>query len=122
MCHIILALPVLGLPLFWLLPLPLAVEANAAVLLVSAWMYWLVYRAMARPVVTGVEALSREAGRVVAAAGRKATARIHGELWQCRGREALHEGDTVRVVGRDGLTLRVERVARDTPGARHGVS
>jgi membrane-bound serine protease (ClpP class) len=35
--------------------------------------------------------------------------RIDGELWQARAESGLAAGEPVRVVGRDGLVLEVER-------------
>jgi hypothetical protein len=40
MCHLALLLPLLGLPLFWVWPLDLALPVYAVLLLVSAGVYY----------------------------------------------------------------------------------
>ena len=49
MCHLILLLPLLALPLFWLTPLSIALPAYVAVLALSGGIYLLAVRAMHRP-------------------------------------------------------------------------
>ena len=58
MCHLVLLLPILALPLFWFAPLAIAVPAYVVVLILSGWFYWLAVSAMRRPVHTGAEALA----------------------------------------------------------------
>lgn len=106
-------LPLLALPLFWVLPLPLAVTAYTIVLLFSLWLYRSMMRYMKRPVQTGMERLRREVGEVVVVNGKKATVRLQNELWHCEGND-LKPGDVVKVVGVDGLSLRVERCGSET--------
>ena len=65
MCHLILLMPILALPLFWVLPIPVAVPGYTIVLVVSGWVYWLALRAMHRRVQTGREALLHETGSVI---------------------------------------------------------
>jgi len=65
MCHLILFLPVLALPLFWLVPLSVAIPVYSAILVVWGWMYYFVIRVMRRPVVSGTEALLHEWAEVV---------------------------------------------------------
>ncbi|NIR30822.1 MAG: hypothetical protein GWN84_16200 [Gammaproteobacteria bacterium] len=111
MCHLILLLPVLGLSLFWVAPLPVAGPIYGIVFLLSVWLYWLIMRSMKHPVETGMEQLRREVGEVVDAGDRKATVRVQNELWQCKCKEKLERGDSVKVLDVDGLTLRVEKLA-----------
>ncbi|MEJ2346017.1 MAG: NfeD family protein [Gammaproteobacteria bacterium] len=81
MCHLILLLPVLALPVFWWLPLTLAGPVYAAVCGLSAWIYYYVIRAMRRPVETGSEELLHSTGEVISVDGRRLRVRIHGEVW-----------------------------------------
>lgn len=107
MCHIILFLPVLALPVFWLLPLSLAAPIYLATLLFSGWMYYAVYGAMHRPKRVGPEALLNRRGRVIRTEGHRSVIRLGNEIWNARSQERLGPGDGVVVVGRTGLTLRV---------------
>jgi membrane-bound serine protease (ClpP class) len=109
MCHFILLLPVVTLPVFWLWPIALAVPAYAAVLLLSAWVYVYSVRAMQRPVVTGAEQMLHTKGRVVEVDGSTARIRVRSELWDASSPDSLHKGDWVTVEEIDGLTLRVRR-------------
>lgn len=113
MCHVLLLLPVLALPLFWVMPLPLAGAAYGIVLLFSVWLYRTTVRSMKRPVETGVERIQREVGEIVEVKGRKATVRLQNELWHCEGSD-LKPGDLVKVTGVDGLNLRVEKSESET--------
>lgn len=119
MCHLVLMLPVLALPVFWLWPLPIAASVYGAVLVVSLWIYVLSLRAMRRRVGTGIEELIGSNGIVVGVRSGIAHVRVHSEDWQALTVPRLRAGDRVRIVGIDGLRLRVERL--DGPRATHGV-
>jgi len=120
MCHLILIMPVLGLAAFWLWPLAVAVPVYAVVLALSLWLYWLMLRSMRQPAQTGMEAILRARGTVVAREGRGMQVRVRGELWTAESSDALRPGDPIAVVGADGLRLKVRRqgVAARPPGER----
>ena len=63
-----------------------------------------------RPVVTGHEALIGAEGETVSWQGSEGRVRVKGEIWLARSDAALAAGSRVRIVGRDGLVLRVEGV------------
>ncbi|NIR28988.1 MAG: hypothetical protein GWN84_06670 [Gammaproteobacteria bacterium] len=113
MCHLILLLPVLGLAIFWMAPLPVAGPVYAIVLLLSVWLYGLIMRSMRQPVETGVERLRQEVGEVVATGGRTLTVRVQNELWRAKCNQTLERGDRVKVADVEGLTLRVEKLTTD---------
>jgi membrane-bound serine protease (ClpP class) len=60
-----------------------------------------------RPVVSGAEELVGAAGEVLGDFEREGWARVHGETWRVRSRAPLRNGERVRVVAIDGLTLDV---------------
>ncbi len=72
---------------------------------------WFAVHARRRPVVTGAEELVGSSGHVltdfIEGGG---TIRVHSEIWNAESRVPLHAGDTVRVIGREGLKLIVEPV------------
>jgi membrane-bound serine protease (ClpP class) len=80
----------------------------------SAALFILVLAALVRsrkhPVVTGSEALVGAEGETVAWEGSEGRVRVQGEIWRARADAALAAGSRVRVVGRDGLVLRVENI------------
>jgi membrane-bound serine protease (ClpP class) len=62
-----------------------------------------------RPALTGAEQIVGAQARVVEWRDGTGTVHLYGERWKARGDAALKDGDTVRVAGRDGLTLTVQR-------------
>jgi len=58
----------------------------------------------------GAETLIGAHATVVAACTPEGKVRVRGELWRARCDAGAGEGDEVRVVGREGLTLVVEPV------------
>lgn len=88
----------------WTLPtIGLAALLEAAE---TALTYWLSRRAAAR---VGVETLIGAEGRALTACRPGGQVRVRGEVWGARCREGAEPGDPVLVVGRQGLTLLVER-------------
>jgi len=116
MCHLLLALPFLALPVFWLLPLSSALSVYGVVTAVSLLIYWYALQAMKRPVVTGMEGMIGEAGMVVEAGGPELLVQIRNELWHAASDGApLRNGDWVEVVGTEHRTLKVRGI---DPGER----
>ncbi len=73
----------------------------------------LAFKAHGRPVVTGGDTLIGQAAEAVEDFGPGSDAigqvRAAGELWRATSDEAVHDGDTVVIRRRDGLTLHVSR-------------
>lgn len=112
MCHLLLLLPLLVLPVFWLSPASIAVPVYAAAAFVSGIVYWYALKSARMPKLNGAEAMLGARGRVVECRGRYVTLFFHGELWSAEARgETLAVGDEAVVVGIEGLRLRVRRVA-----------
>jgi membrane-bound serine protease (ClpP class) len=63
-----------------------------------------------RPVVTGSEALIGAEGEAVSWQGGEGRVRVKGEIWLARSEASLAAGNRVKIVGRDGLVLRVEGI------------
>jgi inner membrane protein len=108
-CHLVLFLPVLALPVFWLMPPAEAIAVYAPVLGLSAWVYYVTVRAMRQPVLGGHEEMLNAVGTVIQAEHGRALVRLHGELWHALAPGDVTAGDSVTVVGLDGLVLRVKR-------------
>jgi len=58
----------------------------------------------------GGEAIIGEIGTVVSFEGKKGFAKLRGEIWEIESEDDLKNGDKVRVRGREGLKLYVEKV------------
>jgi len=109
-CHVVLLMPMLVLPVFWLLPMSLAAPLYGAVAVVSLALYAYAVKAMRQRPLNGAEGMVGEAGRVVEAGERGATLFYHGELWRAQVEgEPLVPGDEALIVGIDGLRLRIRR-------------
>jgi membrane-bound serine protease (ClpP class) len=67
-------------------------------------------RSRKRPVVTGSEALIGAEGETVSWQGGEGRVRVKGEIWLARSDTSLAAGNRVKIVGRDGLVLRVEDI------------
>ena len=63
-----------------------------------------------QPVVTGHEALIGAEGETVSWQDGEGRVRVRGEIWLARAAVPLPAGSRVKIVGRDGLVLRVEGV------------
>lgn len=98
-----------GIPAYDLsLPFLIGVAVSGVLLMMLTGM--LVARAQKKQVVTGVEAMIGQEGRVSRIENGMAYAHIRGEQWQVRAHEALAPGDHVRVQAVQDLTLLVARV------------
>lgn len=107
MCHLVLLLPVFGLVVFWIFPLPVAAPIYLFILTFSVWMYRSIMRAMSMPVATGSEGLVGQIGDVIDLSGKYAQLLIHGEVWKAESPGTLRKGERVKVLSVDKLTLRV---------------
>jgi len=115
MCHLLLGLPVLALPVFWLLPPAVAAPVYAVTASVSLVIYAYAWKVMKMPRLNGIEGLLGATGRVVHVGERVATLFLHGELWSVEPQgEKLSVGDQAVVVGFEGLRLRAQK-RRDDP-------
>ncbi len=111
MCHLVFFLPVVALPLLWLLPLGLSVPLYALAVVLAGGAYWMALKAMRAPVTTGSEALLHATGTVRSVDRRLATISLGGELWFAEPpADVLEVGDCIEVIGIEGLRLKVKRV------------
>ena len=108
---ILLLLPLIGIAVFWLVPLPLSVVLYLLMLVVSGVAYWIIARAMKRHPSYGVEALIGADARVVSKLGPNADAqylvKVHGELWRANSEDGLKSGQVVTILSVSGLTMTV---------------
>jgi membrane-bound serine protease (ClpP class) len=88
------------------IPLILTVALSSAFLLV--FLVGMAIESRRRPVVSGAEQLLASTGQAVVAFQGEGRVRLHGEIWTARSRDPVAAGQSVQVIGRDGLTLLVE--------------
>jgi membrane-bound serine protease (ClpP class) len=68
----------------------------------------LLLRARRRPIATGTPAMIGLTARIIRWTGGEGEVQFQGERWRARGVHSLQPGQSVRIVGREGLTLLVE--------------
>lgn len=109
MCHLVLLLPVLGLLLFWVLPLGIAAPLYAACVGLAAVVYYYAWETGHRPVRIGQERLLNAEGRVLDVTP-VLRIKVDDGIWLARSRDKFDVGEAVHVDGREGLTLLVSKV------------
>lgn len=72
---------------------------------------WLALRAQSRKVATGVEGMVGELGTASTDIAAGGTVHIHGEYWNAQSEKPITKGDRIRVVGIEGLVLKVEKLS-----------
>jgi membrane-bound serine protease (ClpP class) len=87
-------------------PLILTVSVVSALFFFAV--VWLAMKARRRVVVSGTEEMQGALGEALEDFAGSGRVRVHSEEWQAHSRVPLKRGQKVRVVGRDGLVLRVE--------------
>jgi membrane-bound serine protease (ClpP class) len=93
-----------GYRLAWPVAVGATVVSVGLFLLVMA----MLLRTRRRPLSSGDATLLGATAEVITWAGKEGVVRALGERWHARAESQLSAGQTVRVVARDGLTLRVE--------------
>ena len=88
--------------------LPLIIGMAATTALLISGVIAAAMEARRRVPVTGAEQMIGSIGQVVAWQDATGQIRVLGEVWNARAARPMQTGDTVRVVGRDGLTLIVD--------------
>ena len=109
MCHIILVLPIISLPMFLLLPLPVASVIYLLILAFSAWVFHRLMESLHQPACTGREGMLHACGEVISSGHGHLLVRLAGEIWQARTDERLLPGDPVEVTDVKGLQLSIKR-------------
>lgn len=113
MCHLILLMPVIALPIFWLMPVSYATPIYVVISLASGFLYWLITRAMRQPVRDGFQSLIGTEVEVVSKLNpvdyAQYLVRSGGELWGAKSGEVLQPGENVSVMAVDGIRLVVAR-------------
>ena len=119
-CHAVLLLPLVGLPLFWLLPLEYALPINFVLWLATPFLYRMIRRAMKKPPADGFRSLVGTQAEVVSKSDTVSSANYlvraqgEGELWSAYSTDALDIGEWVNIVAIKGIGLVVECRSSDS--------
>jgi len=110
---LIMALPLLGIALFFFLPWRTALPIYLAGVVLSAFYHRAMMKAQRRRVTTGREGMVGTTARVVSWSGTRGIVHCNGETWQARGEggAALIPGTEATIVGVEHLELVVRPAA-----------
>jgi membrane-bound ClpP family serine protease len=106
-----MALPILGLPLFYFLPFSTALPTYLCLLLFSGLMYYGMFSAMdrKRKVQTGLEQMIGEEAVVIEDIDPEGKVEIGDEIWKATANgKKFQKGMKVRIIGAQGLILVVK--------------
>lgn len=109
---IIMALPLLGIIFFFVIPFPESLFYYLLVFAVSAFFYGLMFKVMKKPPVMGREAMIGSTAEVLTWENGSGTVSFRGEIWKARteNQSKLNRGMKVKIVGLKGLILVVSPV------------
>jgi len=109
MCHLVLLLPLLALPLFWVVPIQTALPLYLGVLGISLFLYFKIVKAMMIPVRTGQEGMLGKTAVVIEDINPEGKIEYAGEIWDAQSKESpLLKGEHVKVTRIRGLRADVE--------------
>ena len=110
---LVMFLPMIGVPVFWILPFGQALPIYLCFVALFAAMMWLMRGAMIRPRMTGAECLVGKTAEVVSKTSLgydpPYMIRILGELWSADSEDILQIGETVKIVSVQGNRVLVKR-------------
>jgi len=112
MCHILLLMPFASLIVFWLLPFEQALAIYLVILATSAILYWLIWKALRRPVSTGIEGMIGGVGKVIQIGEKTAKIFYKGEIWDAFSADQISLGDLVEIARVERMTLIVRKVVK----------
>lgn len=108
-CHLILFMPALALPVFFVLPFEAALPLYLFLVALSGLIYQTIVKAFRLPIQTGREGMIGKTGEVVVDLQPEGVVRYQNELWSARSSEQLVKGEKVVIMGVDNLRLIVRR-------------
>ncbi|MEX0806894.1 MAG: NfeD family protein [Candidatus Binatia bacterium] len=117
MCHILFVLPVVGLVLFWLLPLEQAMLFYSLILAASGILLWLLWKDFRKPVTAGVEGMIGQKAEVIQNSNATVKVFFKGEIWDAVSQEDLSVGQRVEITRMEGMRLVVRLPNRSSVGA-----
>lgn len=112
MCHILLVMPFVSVVVFWFLPFEQALAIYLVILALCAVLYGLIWKALRRPVATGIEGMIGGAGNVIQIGGKSAKIFYKGEIWDAISADPLSVGDSVEIAKLERMTLIVRKVVK----------
>lgn len=116
MCHLLIAVPVAGLGLFYFFPFGLALTIYLPTAGISLFLLLLVVKAHCRPTVTGRESMVGECADAISDLGPTGKISFQGLIWDARSETPVRQGERVIITGFQGLKALVRK--RESQGVR----
>jgi membrane protein implicated in regulation of membrane protease activity len=112
---VLMLLPLIALPIFWILPLSQALPIYLCLVALSAVTFRVMRKTMKLPAKTGAEYLVGKEARVVSKSGPayelQYLVRLDGELWSARSNDVLEPGERVIITAIRSNSLIVKHKA-----------
>jgi len=81
MCHLVLFLPVIALPVFWMFPYSTAMTIYLVIMGISLLLYFLIFKAMMMKPRVGIEAMLGKTGVVIKDIAPEGKIQYATEIW-----------------------------------------
>jgi inner membrane protein len=123
MCHLILLMPVFALPVFWIFPLSIALLIYLIISGISAFLYYLIFKAMTMTPRVGKEAMLGQAAEVIKEIAPEGKIKYFTEIWNATadGKKFL-VGEKVIIQGFWGLAVLVKEIPVEKPRQRKKIA
>ena len=116
MCHLILLMPVFALPVFWFFPFSTALAIYLVILGISAFLYFLIFKAMTMKPRVGKEAMLGQTADVVKDIAPEGKIKYFTEIWNAMAEgKKFSVGEKVMIQGFWGMTVLVKEIPVETP-------
>jgi membrane protein implicated in regulation of membrane protease activity len=116
MCHLILLMPVFALPVFWLFPFSTALPIYLIISGISAFLYFLIFKAMMMKPRVGKEAMLGQTADVIKDIAPEGKIKYLSEIWTAMtDGEKFSVGDKVMIQGFWGMTVLVKEIPDEKP-------
>ena len=116
MCHLILLLPVFALPVFWFFPFSIALPIYLIISGISAFLYYLIFKAMTMTPRVGKEAMLGQTAEVIKEIAPEGKIKYFTEIWSAMADgEKFLVGEKVMIYGFWGLTVLVKEIPVEKP-------
>jgi membrane protein implicated in regulation of membrane protease activity len=116
MCHLILLLPVFALPIFWFFPFSTALPIYLIISGISAFLYFLIFKAMMIKPRVGKEAMLGQKVEVIEDIAPEGKIKYDAEIWNAMtDGKNFSVGEKVIIHGFWGMTVLVREIPVEKP-------
>ncbi len=116
MCHLILFMPVFALPVFWFFPFSTALAIYLIISGISAFLYFLIFKAMTMKPRVGKEAMLGQTADVIKDIAPEGKIKYFTEIWNAMADgKKFSVGEKVMIQGFWGMTVLVKEIPDETP-------